>query len=254
MKAAVFSDIHEDVAALEKAIAKTETLGCQEIICLGDIVGFSVPFYDHLTSRNASKCIELIKDTCSVIVLGNHDLFAIKQLPFPLHPLLNLPADWYTMDYPERKKIANGNFWLYENELDTLISKEDKEFLSSLSEFVAKSYGKGINVLFSHFLFPDLTGSGKWSLRIRELLPDHIAFCREKKCKVSFVGHGHPVKPLIISENNELFPLDFEGSIVLDPSIGINIVMVPAIGNRKGKKGFTVFDSDKLELSAIPIG
>ncbi len=37
----VISDIHEDIIALEKALTFLEKRNCDQIICLGDIVGYA---------------------------------------------------------------------------------------------------------------------------------------------------------------------------------------------------------------------
>ncbi len=44
MKLAIITDIHEDRVNLVKALRMIEKEACDEIACLGDIVGFSTPF------------------------------------------------------------------------------------------------------------------------------------------------------------------------------------------------------------------
>ena len=80
MKLGFISDIHEDIKRLEQALAILESHKCDRIICLGDIVGYSVPYYGFLWSRNAPEVIKLIKKKCDIVIAGNHDLFAIKKL------------------------------------------------------------------------------------------------------------------------------------------------------------------------------
>ena len=61
---AVISDIHGNLEALRAVVARGEELGVDEWICLGDIVGYGA---------NPNECLELTRNLCRVILLGNHD-------------------------------------------------------------------------------------------------------------------------------------------------------------------------------------
>lgn len=60
---AIISDIHSNLAALEAVLADIRSLGIQEIVCLGDVVGYG---------PDPEACIDLLKDL-PVALLGNHD-------------------------------------------------------------------------------------------------------------------------------------------------------------------------------------
>jgi Icc-related predicted phosphoesterase len=47
MRLAFISDIHEDVESLRRILRKAEKRGYDQLICLGDISGFSLPFYTY---------------------------------------------------------------------------------------------------------------------------------------------------------------------------------------------------------------
>ena len=96
MKIGFVSDIHEDINSLKEALRILDFQKCDKIVCLGDIVGYSVPFYGFLSSRNASEVIELLKKKCDIIVAGNHDLFAIRKLP-KYKAGFKYPKNWYTL-------------------------------------------------------------------------------------------------------------------------------------------------------------
>jgi len=81
MKIGLISDIHEDILSLEQAFRFFSSEKCDQIFCLGDIVGFALPFFKYIETRNANECINLIKKNCDETVIGNHDLFAIKKVP-----------------------------------------------------------------------------------------------------------------------------------------------------------------------------
>jgi predicted phosphodiesterase len=61
---AILSDIHGNLFALEAVLGRLSGQTFDEIVCLGDIVGYG-PF--------PGECIDLVMRTCSVIVRGNHD-------------------------------------------------------------------------------------------------------------------------------------------------------------------------------------
>ncbi len=70
---ALISDIHGNIDALEAVLADIETFQIDTIACLGDIIGYG---------SEPRKCLELIQERCSPIVMGNHEVFAI----FPIDP------------------------------------------------------------------------------------------------------------------------------------------------------------------------
>lgn len=64
MKRAIISDIHSNLEALQAVLADIDSQGAQEIICLGDTVGYGA---------NPKECIDLVMERTSVCLLGNHD-------------------------------------------------------------------------------------------------------------------------------------------------------------------------------------
>ncbi len=67
MRRAILSDIHGNLEALVTVLADIKAQDCQQIVCLGDIVGYG---------PDPQKCIDIVKefDAC---ILGNHDLAAL---------------------------------------------------------------------------------------------------------------------------------------------------------------------------------
>lgn len=64
MRTAIISDIHSNLEALEKALEIVEKKKIDEIICLGDLVGYGA---------NPNECVELTRRRASCVLLGNHD-------------------------------------------------------------------------------------------------------------------------------------------------------------------------------------
>ena len=61
---AIISDIHGNLHAMQAVMARIGELEVDQIVCLGDIVGYG-PFPE--------RCLDLVVRHCSVIVQGNHD-------------------------------------------------------------------------------------------------------------------------------------------------------------------------------------
>ena len=49
------TDIHEDITSLQKAFKLLEQEKVDSIICLGDIIGFALPFYKNIPDRDADS-------------------------------------------------------------------------------------------------------------------------------------------------------------------------------------------------------
>ena len=68
MKRAIISDIHGNLEALQAVLADIDRQGVDDVICLGDVVGYG---------PNPCECVKLVRDRCSVVILGNHDQGAL---------------------------------------------------------------------------------------------------------------------------------------------------------------------------------
>jgi len=248
MKLGIISDIHEDVVNLERAITELERRNCDRFVCLGDISGFSIPGLGYFDTRNASRCIDIIKANCFAAVAGNHDLFPVRRIP--LHNAgFNYPPYWYQLDYHERKKLAGDEVWLNEeNELDPLIGAEHREFLKKLPEYKVVQIGSK-NVLLSHYLFPDLTGSNKKYYIDFEPVQPHLDFMADKECKLGFSGHQHIEGICIFNETGK--SAKTFGTYQLNDEM--QWIVGPCIANGKWDNGFMIYDTENSELQVIPL-
>jgi predicted phosphodiesterase len=86
MRIAIISDIHANTEALEAVLADISRQKIDEILCLGDIIGYGA---------NPNECIEIIKKSCPFCILGNHDAAAVGLLStdhFNVHA--KIAIDW----------------------------------------------------------------------------------------------------------------------------------------------------------------
>jgi diadenosine tetraphosphatase ApaH/serine/threonine PP2A family protein phosphatase len=71
LRIAVLSDIHSNRQGLEAVLAAIEEAAVDEVWCLGDMVGYGA---------DPDACTQLVRDRCSVCLVGNHDLAVLGAL------------------------------------------------------------------------------------------------------------------------------------------------------------------------------
>jgi diadenosine tetraphosphatase ApaH/serine/threonine PP2A family protein phosphatase len=71
VRAAVISDIHGNLHALEAVLADILREGADEVWCLGDVVGYG---------PHPNECCALVRERSSVCLCGNHDLAVVGGL------------------------------------------------------------------------------------------------------------------------------------------------------------------------------
>lgn len=246
MKLGFITDIHEDVQNLEKAFSILSNEKCDTVICLGDIVGFTIPFYRYIQTRDAEECVRLVRENCSVVVTGNHDLYAVKKIP--QHKFgFNYTADWYELEYEMRAKKAKNRIWLYEDsELKCNLSEGAKEYLRNLKEIEIRKYDN-INFLFSHFCYPDFSGSAIYFPREPFHLTRHFDYMKNNNCRVSFSGHGHPEGVIVVDESNFLT----SGFGVHQLTDDMQWIVIPCVARTSRLNGIAVLDTAEKEFKTI---
>lgn len=248
MKLGFISDIHEDILSLQKAFDLLQQEKVDSIICLGDIVGFALPFYKNIHNRDADKCLELVMANCDHIVIGNHDLYAIRKTP-KFNSGFDYGENWYSLDYEKRSKLARNRIWLYEDsEIPSLLNDNSKTFLNELDEFKVVQFNK-VNIFLSHFCFPDFSGSSIFSPKQSFHLKKHFEFTKNLNCKISFSGHGHP-EGCVLTDEEKITLLDYgEHKIKNDSSW----IVAPCVANTSRKNGVLVFDTINFTVKTIEL-
>lgn len=70
MRLAILSDIHSNLDALTAVLEDIDTRGVDEVVCLGDIVGYGA---------EPRECVALLRERVSFAVLGNHDAAVVDR-------------------------------------------------------------------------------------------------------------------------------------------------------------------------------
>jgi predicted phosphodiesterase len=68
VKYAVISDVHANVEALSAVLSSVAHDGVDEILCLGDIVGYAA---------SPNECVNLLRAAGARSIAGNHDRAAV---------------------------------------------------------------------------------------------------------------------------------------------------------------------------------
>ena len=94
MKRAIISDIHGNFEALTAVLGRIGDLNVDEIICLGDIIGYG---------PDPIKCLDTVIENCQLTILGNHDQAALFD-PEGFNPVAMKAIFW------TREQLENDTF------------------------------------------------------------------------------------------------------------------------------------------------
>lgn len=200
--AAIISDIHGNLEALEAVLAHIQTRGIEEVICLGDVVGYG---------PDPDKCLDIVMERASFCLKGNHD-WAVFHDAAGFNPMAQQAIDCV------RKMLKPSYLNIFEK-------RARWNFLRDLIE--SKTRGRVLFVhasprdpLFEYILEIDVFQKNYKKLNdIFELIP-HICF----------VGHTH-YPGIIVQEHNTYrfirptgesarFSIQKEKMIINDGSVG----------------------------------
>jgi len=247
MKLGLISDIHEDIVSLQKGLDLLYKERCDQIICLGDIIGFSNPYYPYGDTKDANACIDLVKNHCSVVVPGNHDLFSAGRIP-EFNAGIEYPDDWFSLDMSSRMDLMKKTIWLYEKEIIPELTEENSQYIKSLPEYHVLQVD-GYKILLTHFLYPDVSGS------LRKRIDDiydyrmHFLFMRKNSCKLSFAGHMHKEGFEVINmQGYREYSFKKKRLQKTETFIGL-----PSLASGRNKNGVAIFNTDSYELHAFRI-
>lgn len=151
MRLAIISDIHSNLEALISAFEVIGQEGADEIICLGDIIGYGA---------DPNECLSLVRERCSTILLGNHDAAAID---------LSV-ANQFTMN------AQLSAMWTF-----GILFEEHKAFLRGLSQTQPRG-----DILFSH-ASPFEPEEWHYVISDFDMREAFHAFTE----RICFIGHSH---------------------------------------------------------------
>jgi predicted phosphodiesterase len=219
---AVISDIHGNHEALKTTLAYIKAnLDVDEIVCLGDIVGYG-PW--------PQECVDTIMANCSWCLVGNHDVALLSQA-FGFNRLAKEAIDWqreclrpqYVWDFKKKKQWG-----FLENNPDRK-KFEDSEILyvhasprDPVMEYVEESDCMDMGF-----------GPGEKILEIMSLIK-----------RICFVGHSH--RPGIVTADHKwIKPAELENATYTIPPGSKALCNIGSVGQPRDedpRSCFVTFD------------
>jgi len=212
MRFAFISDIHANLEALEAVLEDIGSRNIDEIICLGDIVGYGA---------NPNECCELVKTKCPVTLLGNHDAAAVDQLS--------------TQHFNIHAKIAIE--WTSQN-----LKHESESFLETLP---FKATKPSLTLVHATPYEPNMW----YYITSLEEAAFNYQFFDTQLC---LVGHTHIPIIIVLDKEKELYVHQdsvIHLDDVKDARLLINVGSVGQPRDRNPKSCYGIFDSDAGEFS-----
>ncbi len=86
MRYGIVSDIHSNIDALQAALKALDQKGCDQLLCLGDIVGYG---------PDPNECCDLLRQRGCLAIAGNHDEAVISsEEPDAFNALAKQAIEW----------------------------------------------------------------------------------------------------------------------------------------------------------------
>ncbi|MDP6111894.1 MAG: metallophosphoesterase family protein [Planctomycetota bacterium] len=216
---AIVSDIHGNLEAFSTILEDIENQGVDEILCLGDVVGYG---------PNPIECLDLAMENCKWVLCGNHEW-----------ALVNQPVGFS----PPAKRAIELTRKLFEKETDSEQAERRKDFLFNLEPNVEDG-----NVMYVHgspkdpimdYVFPEQFSRFWTEEKVDDLLRtvEWVCFC----------GHSH-VPSIISSAYESIVPTEDVESYALDPE-KVYIINAGAVGqprDRNNKACYAIWDGDAV--------
>ena len=219
MKRAIISDIHGNFEALTAVMGRIGDLDVEEIICLGDIIGYG---------PDPLKCLDTVIEKCQLTILGNHDQAAIFD-PEGFNPVAMKAIYW------TREQLENDD-----SDLDQADRRSD--FLGELP----RRHDEG-EYLFVHGSPRDPTNEYVFPETVYE--KELLSLLMSRFEKVCFQGHTHI--PGVFTESGAFIsPEERDLLIQLDADkCMINVGSVGQPGDGNPKSCFVVLDTDEKTVT-----
>ncbi len=160
---AIISDVHSNIEALQAVLEDIAVQGAEEIVCLGDVVGYG---------PNPEQCIDLIQKMCRFCLSGNHD-YAVLTRPEGFNPLAEEAVE-FTRQALKPSSLSLGRKrerWRFLEDLPTRIQEEDTLYVHGSPRDERNEYILETDIIFGNFA------------KIRQII--------ELTPRLLFVGHTH---------------------------------------------------------------
>jgi predicted phosphodiesterase len=219
---AVISDIHANLEALEAALAEIERRKVDEILCLGDVIGYG---------PNPIECLDLVMKRCSVTLMGNHD-FAVFYEPYNFNVGAEQACFWtreqFETDTDAERRAAR---WRFLGGLNVC------EKRPGVLMGVHASPRRPIN----EYIFPDDIYTN----------PNKFGPIFDRVERICFVGHTHV--PGVFLEGPDFYSpdeLDNRFEVGKERAV-VNVGSIGQPRDRDPRSSFVLFDGSSVEFVRV---
>ena len=219
---AIISDIHSNLEALVAVLADIDRRGIEQIVCLGDVVGYG---------PNPRECIDLVIERCQFCICGNHD-HAVFYEPYNFNLGAERACYWTRQVLEdEPNKAARDRRWDFLGKLPPRMIREDMLFVHG-------SPRRPVN----EYLFADDVYSNPHKLMANFERLEQVA---------CFIGHTHVPgifvdDPYFESPDELTQPGIYE--IADDDKVIINIGSVGQPRDRDPRTSYGIVDENRVEF------
>lgn len=220
MRQALVSDIHGNLEALNAVLADIATQSVDEILCLGDVVGYG---------PNPCECLDLVMKRCKITILGNHDQAALFD-PDGFNPIA-LRAIYWTRDRLDDPSSGRAN----------AINRR-WDFLSELPKQYSES-----NCLFVHGSPRDPTNEYVFPETVYDKMKMGILFDRVPQ--YCFQGHTH-MPGVFTTELEFIEPKDCNHEFALGrEKLMVNVGSVGQPRDEDSRSCYVILDHEKHRIT-----
>ena len=222
MKRALISDIHANLEGLEAVLADARDQGVDKFYCLGDVVGYG---------PNPRECIDLVRESCEICILGNHDQAALFD-PEGFNQSAERAVFWTREELERRDGDAevNAERWDFLGELPRCRREETLLFV----------HGSARNPL-NEYVFPEDVYNHRKMDALFQLV--------EGAC---FQGHTHV--PGVFTEDRQFFSpeeIEYRYTLRQEEKVMINVGSVGQPRDSDPRSCYVILDESKVEFRRV---
>ncbi len=215
---AIISDIHGNLEGFQAVLEDIKQQGIDDIVCLGDIVGYG---------PNPRECIDLVME-CKACILGNHDQGALFD-PEGFNAGAARAIFWTRQTLESGDREQSERRWEFLGNLPRLIRHGDFLYV----------HGSARNPL-NEYVFPEDIYNQRKMERIFGLVDQYC-----------FEGHTHI--PGIFTEDQKFHApedIDFEYTLA-EQKILINVGSVGQPRNNDNRSSYVVLDDKQITFRRV---
>jgi diadenosine tetraphosphatase ApaH/serine/threonine PP2A family protein phosphatase len=227
---AIISDIHSNVEALSAVLDDIAARGIEQIICLGDVLGYG---------PQPGPCMDLVMQKVSLTLMGNHD-YAVLYEPNKFNLGAETACFWTRQQLEDEPDAAKRNArWGFLGKLEVKHVINDADSGLGHMVFVHGSPRRPVN----EYIFPDDVYNA----------PNKIHSIFERFEHLCFVGHTH-VPGVFLDTPDFYAPDEMEMVFDVNPARKalINVGSVGQPRDKDNRAGYVIAEPGKVRFIRVP--